>query len=167
VLLVLIWLLFRAVSKCWQWERRHTKIWNLNDIYTNQKIILSPYKICFKYFVHYIVFFPVSIFTISINCVHCWLLHATLRYFSLCYTIGTCIYVHTVLQNGLQISSSKKCFMIWYCVELNLHKQYIPCISCGTWNGKSSFLYRISIKCILPNNNNASQSWPTVQLAVP
>jgi len=23
-------------------------------------------------------------------------------------------------------------------------------IPCGTWDGKSSFLYRISIKCILP-----------------
>ena len=32
---------------------------------------------------------------------------------------------------------------------------------------KSSFLYTISIKCILSNNNNnVSQSWPAVQLAV-
>jgi hypothetical protein len=90
----------------------------------------------------------------SIFCLHCLLPHATVSYFALCYTIGTCIYVHTVLQNGLQISSTKKCLMIWYvfmyylCGTEVAQTMYSVCIPCGTWNGKSSFLYRINIKHI-------------------
>ena len=50
----------------------------------------------------------------STLCLHCSLLHATVRYPATCYTVGTCMYVHTVLQNELQISSAKKCFVICY-----------------------------------------------------
>jgi len=27
---------------------------------------------------------------------------------------------------------------------------YLVCVPCGIWKGKSSFLYRININCILP-----------------
>ena len=64
--------------------------------------------------------------------------------------------------------------MIWYvfmhylCGTEVAQTMYLVCILCGTWNRKSSFSFtELSLNTFFPNNNNASQSWPTVQLAVP
>jgi len=59
------------------------------------------------------------------------------------------LYVPTVLQNGLQISSEKKCFMIWgLCGTEFAQTNCLVFITCGTCKGKISFLYKI--KYILP-----------------
>jgi hypothetical protein len=93
----------------------------------------------------------------SILCLHFWLLHVTVRYFALCYTIGTCMYV---------------CMYIRYCKYYDLMLGWNW--SCtnnifslhSVWHVKqnSSFLPKLNAFC---PKNNASQSWPTVQLAVP
>jgi len=58
------------------------------------------------------------------------------------------LYVPTVLQNGLQISCAKRCFMIW-CLRGTEFAQtsYLVFITCGTWKGKISFLYKI--RCLV------------------
>ena len=126
-------------------------------------------KVLFRYFFstkHYT--FLCSYLQYPSNlCLHFWLLHATLRYSATCHAIGTHMYVHTVLQNGLQISSAKKCLMIRYLSGTEVAQtNYFVCIPCGMWKGKSSFLLELTLTALCPKTNNASQSWPTVQLAV-
>jgi len=76
------------------------------------------------------------------------------------------LYVPTVLQNGLQISCAKKCFIIW-CLHGTEVAQtnYLVFITCGMWKGKRVFFRKLTAFC--PKNNNSSQSWPTVHLSVP
>ena len=69
------------------------------------------------------------------------------------------------LQRSAEWSDKRLC-IIW--VELKLHKQCIQsAFRVARETEKVVSFTESSLNTFCPNNNNASQSWPTVQLAVP
>ena len=62
----------------------------------------------------------------------------------------------------------KEVLIIWHlCGTEVAQTMYLVCIQCGTRNGKVISFIELALNAFFPNSNNASQSWPTVQLAVP
>jgi len=129
--------------------------WHMQNIILTQKISLVVVAIMVHVlFLHSRVHFPLLIYTRSTNSVPLPLTSSCHRkvFCTLLHNCNMCVCtVHTVLQNRLQISTSKKCLKIWYLCGTEVSQTiHLVCIPHDTWNGRCSLQYRISIKCFLP-----------------
>jgi hypothetical protein len=134
-----------VIQLCVKYSSGIFRNWNgiYTDIILTNKVIQLPCKVQFRYiFPLNSTLFSVHIYKIHQFCsstVDCFMPGKVFRTVTVLEYV--CVYVHMVLQNGLQISCAKVCFIVWYWGGSEVTQIiYLVCIVCGMWSGKSTFL---------------------------